>query len=64
MGQGKNPKLRVFLAFSHIRMKVYFRLGKVRVNECPAGLEPQSGARNKRKSTVKIRKKRHFGFFL
>ena len=27
-----------FLVFSHIRMIGYFRLGKARVNECPAGL--------------------------
>ncbi len=28
-----------FFIFSHIRIIGYFRLGKERVNECPAGLE-------------------------
>ena len=27
-----------FFVFSHIRMMSYFRLCKVKVNECPAGL--------------------------
>ena len=33
------------------------RLGKVRVNECPAALESSAGARNRRKATVEIQKK-------
>ena len=36
----------------------YFRLGYVRVNECPAG------ARNRRKATLKYEETRHFRFFL
>ena len=37
-------------------MMGYFRLGYVRVNEYPAGLEPPAGARNRKKATVKIRR--------
>ncbi len=28
-----------FFVFSHKRMMYYFRLDKLKVNECPAGLE-------------------------
>ncbi len=38
----------------HIWMMGYFRLGQVRVNGCPAGLEAPASARNRRKATVKI----------
>ena len=34
----------------------YFRLGLVNVNDCPTGLEPPAGAKNRRKATVKIRR--------
>ncbi len=40
-----------------------FRLGKVRVKECPGGLELPAVARNRKKASVKIRKKRNFGFY-
>ena len=48
----------------------YLRLGKLWVNDCPAGLEngphrlrAPAGARNRRKTTVKIRiKNRNFRF--
>ena len=33
-------------------------LGYIRVNECPAGLEPPAGARYRRKAIVKIRRNR------
>ncbi len=39
----------------------YFRLENV--NDCPAGLEPPAGARNRRKATVKMRRK-HLLLFL
>ncbi len=32
------------------------RLGYVSVNDCPAGLEPPSEARNRRKATLKIQR--------
>ena len=56
LGQGKNPKLWVSSYF-HIWMMGYFRVGQVRVNECPAG----SGNWPRRcqkyeKATVKIRR--------
>ncbi len=53
--QGKYPKVRFFV-FSHIQTMSYFRLGKGRFNECPAGLESLAGARNRRKVTVKSRR--------
>ena len=31
------------------------RLVQVRIGDCPAGLEPPTGAKNKRKATLKIR---------
>ena len=34
----------------------YFRLGYVRLDDCPAGLVPPTGARNRRKAAVKIRR--------
>ncbi len=43
---------------SHIRMFFLVRLGEVRVNECPVGLEPSIGARSRRKATIKIRRNR------
>ncbi len=42
-----------FFGNSHLWVRGYFRLGKV--NECPAGLEPSTGARRRRKATVKTR---------
>ena len=38
LGPGKNPKLPVSSYF-HIYEWGYFRLGYVRLNECPVGLE-------------------------
>ncbi len=32
----------------------FYRLGEGKVNDCPAGLEPPAGARNRRKATVII----------
>ena len=43
-----------FFVLSLIRMMGYFRLGSVRVNECPAGSELPAGTRNRRKATVEI----------
>ena len=37
-----------FFVFSHIWMMGYFRLGWLGLNDCPAGLEPPSGARIKK----------------
>ena len=31
-------------------------IGKVKVNDCPAGLEPPEGARKRRKASVKKRR--------
>ncbi len=42
-----------FIVFSHIRKMGYLRLFKIRVNKCPAGLEPPAGARNRKKATAK-----------
>ncbi len=55
-GVKEESEVAVFFVFSHIRMMGYFRLGNVRGNECPAGLEPPAGARNMGKATVKIRR--------
>ncbi len=46
--------LRIFIYTDGL---FYVSLGYVRVNECPAGLEPTAGARNWRKATVKMLKK-------
>ena len=35
----------------------------VNINDFPAGLEPPTGARKKRKGTMKIRQTRYFIFF-
>ncbi len=46
-----------FRSFSHIRMMGYSRLGQVRVNECPSGLEsPRELQKYRRTLTVKIRR--------
>ncbi len=37
-------------------MICYFRLGLLRLNDYPTGLELTAGARNMRKATVKIRR--------
>ena len=34
----------------------WFLIGWVSVNDCPAGLEPPAGARNRRKATVKTQR--------
>ncbi len=57
-GSRGESKVFGFFVFSHIRMMGYFRLGLVRVNEYPTGLEPSAAARNKRNATVKTRKNR------
>ncbi len=44
--------LRIFTYTDHGILKV--RLGKVRIKEGPAGLEPSKWAKNKRKATVKL----------
>ena len=56
--------------FRHIFTVAFDRLGKVNVNDCPAGLEIGSaglelttGARNRRKATVKRRRTRYFVSF-
>ncbi len=46
-----------FFIFSHVRMMGYFRLCYVRINECPAGLELPAGYRNRRKATVKKKRR-------
>ncbi len=49
-GSREDSEISRFFVFLHIRMMGYFRLGYVRVDKCPAV------ARNRRKSTVKIRR--------
>ncbi len=39
-GSREESKVADFFVFSHIRMMGYFRLGYVRVNECPVGRKP------------------------
>ncbi len=66
-GLREEDEVADFFVFSHIRMRDYFRLGYVRVNECPVGLEspPHCGARKRSKATVKINEEtRYFDFFL
>ncbi len=57
IGLSEKSEVVGFFVFSHIQMMGYFRLGKVRVDECSAGLSPPTWARNKRKTTVKNTKK-------
>ncbi len=67
VGSREEDKVAGFFVFSYIRMRGYFRLDKVKVNECHVGLEPPAGARNRRKATVKIRRiqeTRNFARFL
>ncbi len=52
--QRKNPKLWVFTYTDNGLFQVM--LGQVRVNECPAGLDPPAVARNGMKTTLKIRR--------
>ncbi len=51
MGSREESEIAAFFVFSNIRIKGYFRLGKV--YECPAWLEPPAGARNRRKHEKK-----------
>ena len=37
--KGQEFEVVGFFVFSHIRMMGYFRLGYLRFNDCPAGLE-------------------------
>ncbi len=49
-------EMSVFLRSSTYTEEELFqvRWGKLRVNDCPAGLGPPTGARNRRKDSVKI----------
>ncbi len=51
-----------FFVFSNIRMMGYFRLGYVKVIECPAVLEPPAGSRNRR-NCENTKKTDNFRFF-
>ena len=42
--------LRIFTVDTHD----YFKLGSVRVRECPAGLELAKGARNRSKASINL----------
>ena len=44
--------LRIFTYTNDELFQVW--LGYLKVNDCPAGLEPPAGARKRRKATVKI----------
>ena len=55
MDHGYDPNLRVFPYFHQYGYLVI--LGYLRVKECPAGLEPLTGARNRRKATVKKKRR-------
>ena len=52
---GRDGFLRNFTVASDGLFKV--SLGLVRVNDCPGGLEPSAGARDRRKASRKIRRK-------
>ena len=52
LGHVKEMKLRVLSYFHSSFRKVI--LGQVNVNDCPAGLELPTAARNRRKATLKI----------
>ena len=61
MGSREESEIVGFFVFSHIRMVSYYRLGLLRVNDCPAWLENRprrvrAWARNRRKATLKIRR--------
>ncbi len=38
-GSREESEVAGFFVFSHIQMMGYFRVGEIRVNECPTGLE-------------------------
>ena len=49
-----------FFVFSQQLLIVFFQIQIQKVNDCPLGLEPPpSGARNKRKASMKIRSNPH-----
>ncbi len=56
VGSREESEVAGFFVFSLVLIMGYLRLGYVRVNECPAGLEPPLGAIYRRKATVKIRR--------
>ncbi len=57
-------KIAGLFVFSHIRLIAYFRLGKVRVEECPAGLEPPAGLKYERSYYENLKKLATSDFFL
>ena len=54
-GSWVKSEVASYFIFLHIRIIGYFRLVYVKVKECPSGFETPTGARNRRKATVKIR---------
>ena len=50
-GSREESKVSGFFVFSHIRMMGYVRLVYIRVNECPAGLEPPVEVRKEKPAT-------------
>ncbi len=47
-----------FVVFLRWFLIGYFRLGFIGLGDCPAGLEPTAGSRNRRKAAVKNTKNR------